>query len=228
MNIMNRAFFATLMFLNSVSAQTSADAATSAKKEEIVSSISKGEYLGIATVQGEVKLNKGKNNLVAIEQGAVLIRFKSPNGLISPIRFFRGDRVLEIRDQNNEFQFHIPKEQITSEGKISVQSELAKQNAHLTMEQKSSLVKRETQEGTSSCSYIGYCYTCAMGLDGKNDCGMKMSSSCSGRRRALYQYDYYRSMINLKIFNDSGAMEIRTNPKTEIESRIVKYLSSCG
>ncbi len=37
------------------------------------------------------------------------------------------------------------------------------------------------QTYTRQCQYraTGYCYTCLPGFDGKSNCGMKMSSSCS-------------------------------------------------
>lgn len=71
----------------------------------------------------------------------------------------------------------------------------------------------ETRE--VSCSHAGYCYTCAPGLDGKFECGFKVSMACDGNQQA-------RVTVNSKkLFYESGAQRIS-------ESIVIQErLSSC-
>jgi hypothetical protein len=188
--------------------------------------IGKGEYLGIARVQGQLELNT-EDGQSLLKEGAVNLDLKSANLLFHPIKFFRGDRVLVVGTQNEKFSFKIPNELIFKDGKISVHQKTSGQSAHLNIIENLTTVRSYEEEGTTGCTHMGYCMTCAMGFDGKMDCSPKLSPLCPGSQNALFNITLFDRNLKIQIFNDSGRAEIQTSNNREAQKALIRTTSDC-
>ena len=189
--------------------------------------IEKGNYQGVAAVKGNLRLMTSKG-LADFVSGAVSVDLGSPSFLYTPGKYFRGDRLLTIKTQEQEISFKIPKESVFDNGKISVHQKSSGQNAHLTIEEQLKMVNTYEESGTTSCTHSGFCMMCGLGYDGKMDCGSKTSPVCPGSQKTLYKVELFDRTIKLHIYNDEGSAEIRTSDKREIMRTPIKTLSDCG
>jgi hypothetical protein len=191
------------------------------------SEVERGVYVGTAVVTGKLQLNSEKG-LKTLTSGPVTVVLKAPDALFSPIKYFRGDRVLVIKKDSSEYVFKIPNELMFQDGKISVSRTSSQQNAHVTAEETVTFVNSEEQEHYHNCNYQGLCRTCGTDVKNPSVCSIEKSSKCSGTQNSLYKVDFYNRSLKLKIYNDEGSAEINTADKREMSQNFLKDVTTCN
>lgn len=73
----------------------------------------------------------------------------------------------------------------------------------------------EPRQGTDSCFKAGMCYTCAPGLDGTMNCGIKLSGACPGYQSVMRQTSVYKLYFKEK------------DPEIEEVTKTVQILTQC-
>lgn len=190
--------------------------------------IAKSEYVANIKVNGHLQLSS-KDSLVSLVNGQIDVDYSSPNFILSPLKFIRGDRELTLRDKNSEYVFSIPKELITQDGKASVHMKTAKQNAHLNIEESVVFDRSYVESKVISCVYMGSCRTCGIDMEsGDYRCSYKFNTQCGGTQKALMKVDLYKRNLNINIYNDQGSAVIKTLDKAVTNQTLIKTLSHCS
>lgn len=183
-------------------------------------------FSGRANVKGSLRLISEKG-LVNLNSGEIKVELGSPNIITSPVKFFRGDRELVVRDQTSSYTFKIPKELIAQDNKMSVHQSTAGQNAHLIIDERYDLVRTFNQKGIVTCTHYSYCQMCQYDYQGKSGCNYGTYANCPGTQQVMNKVDQFHRSLKLQVYNNEGSAEIETTPKEEYVKTIIGTLSGC-
>jgi hypothetical protein len=180
-----------------------------------------------AQADGVIRFNTEEGTAL-IGNGPLEVTVKRLNPFSSPIQFIKGGRVLVLKNDLDTFNFTIPSHADLVGGQVTVSAEDAAQTADLKVKESRVQTGTKQEVHNTSCTYTGYCNTCATDLEGKMSCGPKLSSSCSGDHDVLYQIDTFQRSLEVLISEGSQSLHIKTQGTPEFKSTALKVLTNCN
>jgi hypothetical protein len=187
------------------------------------------EYLATANIKGRLELKNENGVLVPLNSGLLKFEIKNPSMLSSPIRWYKNENILKISDSMNTFVFRIPGNLIKSESEFSVHKNYTEQNAHaVSVLNKYNKTSKKVEKNVS-CTYTKMMPTTVTSSDGK-DTTITIElkpQDYMGTQRAYVQEDRWIDYLNIHLYNESGLVEIKTQPTSRVRDIVLKELSSC-
>lgn len=190
-----------------------------------------GEHQAQArVVKGSLALLNESGQAVEIKDGALKLEIGKPSKLSAPLRWMKNERVVRIQSQGNVFAFRIPKSSIKAEGQFLVSAEAAEQSAHLKSIVQKSGVNSESLEVVKDCSYFVMVPTPVTQMDPSGNISTTIEmqqQSYSGTQKVLVHALAWTEQVMMQIYNDEGTVEIKSEPTTRLEEKVVRELSDC-
>lgn len=167
----------------------------------------------------EVRNQSGE--LVKLSTGPARIKVREKGGMFSTVGF-------SMFQENIEWKIQVPKTAYFSSTDFRMPVEGHGEMLSLEGKNSTSFVGSGREQTRVSCTYLGYCYTCALGLDGKMDCGFKLSSMCSGSQEVIQYYNNYEVAFSLVFRSGSHiAADFKSNPQIVSSVTSTEALTSC-
>ncbi|AFY02416.1 Hypothetical protein Bdt_2735 [Bdellovibrio bacteriovorus str. Tiberius] len=189
------------------------------------------EHLALTRVlRGSLELLNQDGRAIEIKDGTIKLEISKPSKLSSPVRWMKNERVVRIQDQENVFEFRIPKSSIKSDGQFLVSSKAAEQRANLSSVVQKSEVNSERLEVVKGCSYFVLVPTPVTHVDGNGNISTTIEmqqQTYSGRQEVLVHAMTWTEQVVMQIYNDEGAVEIKSEPAARNEEVVVRELSDC-
>jgi hypothetical protein len=198
-----------------------------------LTSISNAELLsGQLTLKtGQLLLNNQNAQTIALTNNSVHVEIDSASILASPLKWFRGDNVVKIIDQQNTYSFLVPKDLINSIGEFSVHQKTSKQSAHIYSKIVSTNQTKSTVQKTIACSVTNLTPVVVNTVNPSNG---QMSTSVQiqnhlipGVQEARVLESKWQEQTTIYIYTDSARAEIKTDLISRSKSTTLELLTVC-